>query len=352
MIRLSRQGEKDTMEQGAETRDEVMGTGDLFKLLCDRTAREYRARWQQSHVRPPIGLVCGTGIVGVVLAVVGMQAYLVFVALSVLLLVWYLVVTLLQSRDHVEERARDIEEGRFPAESVELVMPRLRWWNHLVVPQQWSKHSRIFEQERRLEERRGQVQARVDFLETPEGKAELEEAEQAAKAKEGAAKGKDTEKGAPSPSRMMQMIRNAARDGASAKPEKPVVQAADRDGAEAGGEESGDGARLFDNPEELAERLLNVKQRAYHVERISNIKDEKLRLGQELVFLDALLLKVYAVTHTLGEIEKLEPKVEGGTVENPTALFLECVTILEHRRQLVMKVDRIRPGDLMQLVSF
>lgn len=337
------------MEQGAETRDEIMGTGDLFKLLCERTAAEYRARWRQTHVRPPIGMIAGTGGIAILLLVLQMEAYLVFLGLTALLLVWYLVVTFLQSRDHVEDRVQMIMQGQFPPESVELVLPRLRWWNHLVVPQQWSKHSRIFEQEKRLEERRGQVQARLDYYETPEGKLEREEAEKAAQVAEAAANpDPKSVKSAPQ-SRMMQMIRSSAIDAplpSSSKPQSAEGEAKSTEG------ESEPPIRIFNSPEELAERLLNVKQRAYHIERIEGIEDPLTRFQQELVFLDALLFKVYAVTHTLEEIEKLTPKLDNTTVEEPTALFHETTTILEHRRQLVMKVDRIRPGELMQIVSF
>ncbi len=153
------------MESSNESREDVLHVPNLFDYFCQRTAEDMRTRGGTVDDAP------ATSFAGLIITVLMAFAFYVFgkpalakaafVFFGVLLL-WTVWGVVIRSTERVGQKADNIKAGVFPAASAPFVLARLKWWNHLIVPLKWGRHSRLFDRRGKLERKIEEVQKRLD----------------------------------------------------------------------------------------------------------------------------------------------------------------------------------------------
>lgn len=147
----------------SETREDVLHVPSLFDFFCERTAADMRSRGGTSepHATSFAGIIA-TLLFAFAFYVIGQKqlakASFVFFGLMMAWMVWGAVI---RSSQQVTQKADNIKAGLFPAAAAPFVLARLKWWNHLVVPLRWGKHSRLFDRRTKLERKIEETQRRV-----------------------------------------------------------------------------------------------------------------------------------------------------------------------------------------------
>lgn len=142
------------MDGSNETREEVLHVPNLFDYFCNRTADDMRGRASAANEQPATsfaGLVIAL-LMAVALYVFGKPqlAKAVFVLFGVLAL-WTVWGAVVRASEQVAKKADNIRAGVFPPASAPYVLARLKWWNHLIVPRSWGRHSRLYDRRTKLE---------------------------------------------------------------------------------------------------------------------------------------------------------------------------------------------------------
>lgn len=148
----------------SETREDVLHVPNLFDFFCTRTSADMRSRVGAGE--PPATSFAGI-IITILLAAVfyafgrPQLAKATFVVFGVLVfwMVWGVVI---RSSEQISQKANNIKAGMFPPASAPFVLARLKWWNHLVVPLRWGKHSRLFDRKTKLERKIEEMQRKVN----------------------------------------------------------------------------------------------------------------------------------------------------------------------------------------------
>lgn len=155
-----------TSDSMSESREDVFAAPSLLEFFCQRTARDFRARARREMPGMPwLGMV-GCLLVCMV-AWIGGQAILmrIFTILLILQIFWTIWVLVVRSGSHIRQQAEDVARGRFAPETTPLVLARLRWWNHLISPRKWARHSRIHGRRTKLVKRIEEIKSRLRELE-------------------------------------------------------------------------------------------------------------------------------------------------------------------------------------------
>jgi hypothetical protein len=159
-----------------ESRDDVLHIPNLYEYFCQRTADDFLAAGGDDET-PAVSFVFFfmSLTIGVALFLFGRPqlAKAVFVGFGLLTL-WTIWGVVVRSSSKTSQKAADIRAGNFPPETANLVLARLKWWNHLVAPKRWAKHSRLFDRRAKLERKIEEIQRRIDELTasgTPSGYA-------------------------------------------------------------------------------------------------------------------------------------------------------------------------------------
>lgn len=273
----------------AESREDVMLAPSLTQLLQDRTAEEFRGRWEKRHPPPRLSLIGGSFLVALVFQFLGPDfklASTVFFILCGIQVFWAVVITAIRLSADTAAKQEQIQMGHYPPESSGLVLARIRWWNHLIVPKHWARHSRIHDRKYKLE---------IQMQELAKKIAELTAEEEDS-----------------------QETLDSLQD---------------------------------DNVATLAAKINTWAQRVEHETRIASIEEELPRLQEEYAFYKALHHKICQVTNKLTDIEKLSLVIEKSSQTDLNEVVIQALSILEHRRQLVQQVDRIDPAEFLEIVS-
>lgn len=170
----------------SETRDDVLHVPNLYEFFCQRTSEDFLRRGGGDEDQPAVSFagIIVSFMVAVTLFTLGnariAKAMFAVFGLFVLWTVWGVVI---RSSSRSAQKAEDIRAGNFPPESANFVVARLKWWNHLVMPMRWAKHSRIFDRRTKLERKIDDVARKIAELTanaqqaysppTPEEAAEL-----------------------------------------------------------------------------------------------------------------------------------------------------------------------------------
>ncbi len=147
-----------------ETREDVLHVPNLFEYFCSRTSDDMRTRGSRNDEAPAMSFA--SLIITVLLAfafyVFGKPqlAKAAFVLFGVLLL-WTMWGVVIRSSEQLSRKADNIKSGVFPPDSAPFVLARLKWWNHLVVPLRWGKHSRLFDRRTKLERKIEEMERRI-----------------------------------------------------------------------------------------------------------------------------------------------------------------------------------------------
>lgn len=147
-----------------ETRDEVLHVPNLFEYFCQRTADDMRSRGAASDDAP------ATSFAGLIISALMTFAFYIFgrpqlakacFVLFGVLLLWTLWGAIIRASEQVSQKADSIMAGVFPPSAAPFVLARLKWWNHLVVPVRWGRHSRLFDRRGKLERKIEELQRRL-----------------------------------------------------------------------------------------------------------------------------------------------------------------------------------------------
>ncbi len=151
-----------------ESRDAVLHVPNLFEFFCQRTAEDFSQN-SDSGDAPTISFA------SLILSFLLAMAFFIFgkpqlakatFGVFGLLVVWTVWGVVVRSNAQAGQKADDIRSGAFPAESAPYILSRLKWWNHLVSPMRWAKHSRIFDRRGKLERKIADIQKKIDSLNT------------------------------------------------------------------------------------------------------------------------------------------------------------------------------------------
>ncbi|MCL2001602.1 MAG: hypothetical protein FWG74_09220 [Planctomycetes bacterium] len=138
-----------------ETREDVLHVPNLFDFFCSRTADDMRSHG--SDIEPPT-----TSFAGIVVTILATFAFYVFgrpqlakatFVLFGVFLLWTAWGVIIRSSEQILQKADTISAGVFPPAAAPFVLSRLKWWNHLITPVRWGKHSRLFDRQSKLERR-------------------------------------------------------------------------------------------------------------------------------------------------------------------------------------------------------
>lgn len=149
------------MDPSSETREDVLHVPNLFDYFCQRTSMDVRERLGRNEEAP------ATSFAGLIITVLMAFAFYVFgrpqlakatFVLFGVLLAWTIWGIVVRSSSQTTQKADNIMSGVFPPDSVPFVLARLKWWNHLIVPLRWGRHSRLFD-------RRGKLDRKITELE-------------------------------------------------------------------------------------------------------------------------------------------------------------------------------------------
>lgn len=146
-----------------ESREDVMGAPNLFEMFCARTADDMRN--YSGDGEPP-----AASFASLLLTLLAAAAFYIFgkpelakatfVVFAVLLL-WTAWGVIIRSSARISQKADNIRAGVFPPEAAPLVLARLKWWSHLVMPMRWGRHSRLFDRRGKLDRRLGDLEKRI-----------------------------------------------------------------------------------------------------------------------------------------------------------------------------------------------
>lgn len=154
------------MESSNETREDVLHVPNLFDYFCNKTADDMRHRGSSAGAEDAPATSFASLIISVLMAfafyVFGKPALAkaTFVLFGVLCL-WTIWGVVIRSSEQVSQKANNIRSGVFPPQSAPFVLARLKWWNHLLVPMRWGRHSRLFDRKGKLERKIAELQNRL-----------------------------------------------------------------------------------------------------------------------------------------------------------------------------------------------
>lgn len=272
----------------AENRDDVLNAPNLFEYFCIRAATDFRSRGSDEAPAVSFAGILVTAMASFVLFVFGMsglaKAMFMLFGLIVLWTVWGVVV---RSSSRTGQKADDIRRGSFPADAAPFVMAKLRWWNHLVSPRRWAKHSRVFDRRNKLVRHAEELGQRLAAFQA--GNA------------------------------------GAQESIAPIEEEETIALAASLNS--------------------FADR------RAYEDGLSDLVAEGPERCRAELLLCRALLRKVDELTDNLERIEKLSVAFQGFTAGDLSQVVSEALQVLDERRALVLEVDQIDPDDFVDMVT-
>lgn len=143
------------MDTSNESREDVLHVPNLFDFFCTRTADDMRSRGSSSGDDAP-----ATSFASLIVTILAAFAFYVFgrpalakatFVLFGVLLLWTIWGVVIRSTEQISQKADNIRAGVFPPAAVPYVVARLKWWNHLIVPLHWGRHSRLFDRRSKLE---------------------------------------------------------------------------------------------------------------------------------------------------------------------------------------------------------
>lgn len=162
------------MDTSSETREDVLHVPNLFDYFCQRTSADVRERLGRHDDAP------ANSFAGLIVTVLMAFAFYVFgrpqlakatFVLFGVLLAWTVWGVVIRSSSQTTQKADNIMSGVFPPDSVPFVLARLKWWNHLIVPLRWGRHSRLFDRRGKLERKITELENALNELTAESGNA-------------------------------------------------------------------------------------------------------------------------------------------------------------------------------------
>ncbi len=315
-------------DQGSENRSDLMQVASLWEYFCERTAADAKNWYKDKTSAPPLAMIIACAVATIFLMAMKSQVAFVFGALTVAQLFWYILVKSANNSKNLAEALRKISSGSFPAELSETIAKRLRWWNFLIVPQEWTHNSRIYEMQDKFRSRIDHLMGRREYWSSEEGleirgkmqkdahDADLRREEQNKKLK-------------------LLQSRGVNVTGLDEQDNTAITE-----------------SQSYRDPEALSRMISTPTERDKHIIRINHISDPLMKVNEELVFTQAMLLKSEKITKLLDQIERLVPPLQKVSSSNIDSSVREIINVLEQRRKIVAQVNQIPPKRVTQLLNY
>lgn len=312
----------------AESRDDLLQVVSLWEYFCERTAADLRRMYQGKTTGAPLSIIVITLACAIIFIVMNNSLAYIFIALFLAALIWWAFVRSTGGRHNLEADLQELENGKFPQLMRPQIVKRLRWWNFLIVPYEWTHNSRIFDVREHMRGRMEELDKEVEFWKSSEGVAKREE-----------------------------KLRVAQMADERKKEQRQKLKLLQSRGVNVTGldeeEQTTENKReSFSDPEILAKLIRNPDQRDLHLLRIRRINDPLERALEERVFFAALIFKCDKIITMLDQIEEFNPSLENITADNLDDSVRKVINILEQRRSLVIQVNQISPKKVLPLFTF
>ena len=317
-------------DRSAESRDDLLQVPSLWEYLCERTSADARSWFSSKSSPPPWSTIIACVLLSVIFLAWGSALAFVFIGLVLAQVVWLIFVKSTNSKYSLDKVLRDINSGVFPQELREYIVKRLRWWNSLLVPMEWTHNSRIYDVRERLILRVEELGQEVQYWQSAQGISKREERSK----QEAVADERRREQ--------QQKLKLLQSRGVN-------VTGLDEDSA---AEVKTQRRESYSDPEMLAKLIRNSEQRDAHLARIRALGDPLERALEERVFIAAILSKAEKITALLDQIEQLQPHIETIKADNLDSSVKNIIGILEQRRTRVIPVIQISPKRVMPLFTF
>ena len=310
--------------------DELLHVPSLWESFIEKTAVDTK-KWLASRDSTPpwwlfIGLISATIFFGFLKSMIALLAG--FFALSVL--IWIVFVRNGNNENNAESVLSGINNGNFPPEMKDSITRRLRWWDALIAPSEWTKNSKIFHVRDKLLKRVEALDAEIAFWQSPKGVAVLNEQLES----EEAAKIRFEE--------YQKKLRLLKSRGVNVREELSAESI----------DETSSTSESYRDPENLVKLLRGKGECERQLLRISSIADPINRAMQEMVFAKALLIHCNKIIAMINETETLGVAIESIKSDNLNDKVKEIISVLEKRRSIVGKLNRISPKRVLSIVDY
>lgn len=298
------------MAECGETRDRVLTEEDLRAFLLELTAAEFRARIYRRYSFPPLVSIAGCFGVAVILLLgdVGSGALL-FFALFALQGIWAAIAIWRRSVLRIEDTCETIRSGHPPESVRQLIVSRVQWWTHLIVPSLWGPNSRLLSQNQIIETHLKDLENRYRRNQLATFAAENPP---------------------PPPSLPRPGAEPLPPPEPEPEPELPPMPI-------------GDLGEVMPQIRELDSRL------AYEM-TLGEIADPQERLCKEYNLYLGLQTLVQEMIERLKRIDRLGHSIRNLGNADLATFINQAIPILRERRQLVLDVDNLRPEEFRALV--
>lgn len=320
-------------QQGAGTdtegREDLLQVPSLWEYFCERTVADVRQSYKGSAPAAPVSIIVATFLCAIFFLLMGSPIFYIFLAILLAEAVWLVFVRSTGGRRNLDSDLRGVDVGKFPQQLRPQIVKRLRWWNFLIVPYEWTHNSRIFDVRENMRVRMEELDKEVAFWRAPEGAAKREEQARIARIAEERKK------------EQQQKLKLLQLRGVN------VIGLNDAETVEVESK-----SESYSDPELLAKQIRNADQRDQHLFRIRKIPDPLERSLEERVFFAALIYKCDKIIAMLDQIEEFNPALENITADNLDESVRQVINTLEQRRSLVLQVNQISPKKVLPLFTF
>ncbi len=310
--------------------EELLHVPALWDFFIEKTVIDAK-HWFASRISSPpwgvlIAFIAATIFFGYLKSLIAILSGL----FALGLFVWIILVRNSNTQNSIESIISSINNGTFPPEIKDSITKRLRWWSALIVPSEWTRNSKIFSVRNKLIERLSELDQELKYWKSPIGAErlnEIRENEELARIRHEDYKKK------------LNLLKSR---GVNVDDSELVVN---EDGSEMVTER-------FSDPQVLIKLLRSRGDCNRQLERISQIIDPIERASEEIVLVQALLLHCNKIISMIEEIDTLSVAIETIKVDNLNEKVREIIDVLERRRIIVGKLNRISPKRVLGLVDY
>ena len=310
--------------------NELLHVPSLWEFFIEKTVIDTRNWFSARMTSPPwgilIGLFAATAFFGFLKSMIAILAGM--FALGVL--IWIIFIRNSNTVNDIESIVSSVNNGTFPPELKDSIVKRLRWWNALLVPSEWTKNSRIFGVQEKLNKRLTDLDREIDYWQSAEGQSMI----QAIHEQEELAKVRHEEY-----QKKLNLLKSRG-----VNVNTPEVENEKRDSNQVN--------KDFFNPEELIKVLRSRGECERQLERIRNIVDPIERANQEIVLVNALLIHCNKIISMIEEVDNLSVAIETVKSDNLSEKVKEILITLEKRRTVVGKLNRISPKRILGIIDY
>ena len=310
--------------------NELLHVPSLWEFFIEKTVIDAK-NWFSARVTSPpwgifIGLLAATVFFGFLKSMIAILSGI----FSLGMLVWIIFIRNSSTMNDIESIVSRVNNGIFPPELKDSIIKRLRWWNALIVPSEWTKNSRIFGVQDKLNMRLEELEKEINYWKSPDGQTmitAIHEQEELAKVRHEEYQKKLNllkSRGVNVNTPEFEEEKNAAKMVAV-----NVVE-----------------------PTDLIKVLRSKGECERQLTRIRGIVDPIERANQEIVLVNALLIHCNKIIAMIEESDNLSVSIETVKSDNLSEKVKEILITLEKRRTVVGKLNRISPKRILGIIDY